>query len=37
VSEASAEKGKQIVQIAVARLTELIQAWLSNPNVPGSW
>jgi len=37
VREASAEKGKQIVQIAVARLTELIQAWLSNPNVPGSW
>lgn len=37
VSEASADKGKQIVQIAVARLTELIQAWLSRPSDPGSW
>jgi creatinine amidohydrolase len=37
VSEASADKGKQIVKIAVNRLTELIQTWLSHPDDPGSW
>jgi creatinine amidohydrolase len=37
VSEASAEKGRKIVQISEDGIVKLIQNWLRNPEAPGSW
>jgi len=37
VSESSADKGKQIVQMSEDRIVALIQNWLKNPAAPGSW
>ncbi|MBV9341644.1 MAG: creatininase family protein [Acidobacteria bacterium] len=37
VSEASAEKGKQIVHITEDGIVKLIENWLQHDEVPGSW
>jgi creatinine amidohydrolase len=37
ISEASAEKGKKIVQISEDRIVRLIENWLEHDEVPGSW
>jgi len=37
VSEASAEKGKKLVQISEDGIVRLIENWLKNDEVPGSW
>lgn len=37
VSEASAEKGKTIVQISEDGIVRLIENWLQHDEVPGSW
>jgi creatinine amidohydrolase len=37
VSEASAEKGKKIVQISEDGIVKLIENWLTHDQVPGSW
>jgi creatinine amidohydrolase len=37
VSEASPEKGKQIVQISEDGIVKLIENWLQQDEVPGSW
>jgi creatinine amidohydrolase/Fe(II)-dependent formamide hydrolase-like protein len=37
VSEASAEKGKRIVQISEDGIVRLIENWLKHEEVPGSW
>ena len=37
VSEASAEKGKQIVQISEDGIVRLVENWLQHDQVPGSW
>jgi creatinine amidohydrolase len=37
VSEASAEKGRKLVQISEDAIVKLIENWLSHGDVPGSW
>jgi creatinine amidohydrolase len=37
VSDASAEKGKKIVQMSEDRIVALLQNWLKHGEVPGSW
>ena len=37
VSEASEEKGKQLVQISEDGIVKLIENWLKHGDVPGSW
>jgi len=37
VSEASAEKGRQIVKISEDGIVQLIENWLHNSEAPGSW
>lgn len=37
ISEASAEKGKQIVQISEDGIVRLIENWLQHEQAPGSW
>ncbi len=37
VSEASAEKGKKLVQISEDGIVKLIENWLQHDEVPGSW
>jgi creatinine amidohydrolase len=37
ISEASEEKGKRLVQISVDGIVKLIENWLNNEQVPGSW
>jgi creatinine amidohydrolase len=37
VSEASVEKGKQIVQISEDEIVKLVENWLQHDEVPGSW
>lgn len=37
VSEASAEKGKKLVQISEDAVVKLIENWLKHDEVPGSW
>ena len=37
VSEASAEKGRKLVQIAEDGILKLIDNWLSHAEAPGSW
>lgn len=37
ISEASAEKGRKIVQISEDGIVKLIENWLQNDKVPGSW
>ena len=37
VSEASAEKGRQLVQISEDGIVKLVENWLSNDDAPGSW
>ena len=37
VSEASAEKGRKVVQMSEDAIVKLIQNWLHNPQAPGSW
>lgn len=37
VSEASAEKGKKIVQISEDGIVKLVENWLKHGEVPGSW
>jgi creatinine amidohydrolase len=37
VSEASADKGKKIVQISEDGIVKLIENWLTHDQVPGSW
>lgn len=37
VSEASAEKGRKLVEISEAGIVQLINNWLSHGEVPGSW
>lgn len=37
VSEASAEKGKKIVQISEDGIVKLVENWLRNSEAPGSW
>ncbi len=37
VSEASAEKGRKLVQISEDGIVKLIENWLRNPQAPGSW
>ena len=37
VSEASAEKGKKLVQISEDGIVKLLENWLRNPQAPGSW
>lgn len=37
VSEASAEKGRKLIQISEDGIVKLIENWLSHAEVPGSW
>jgi creatinine amidohydrolase len=37
LSEISAEKGERLAEIAEERLARLVEAWLANPDAPGSW
>lgn len=37
VSEASAKKGQQLVQMSEDGIVKLIENWLRNPPAPGSW
>jgi creatinine amidohydrolase len=37
VSEASAEKGRKLVQISEDAIVKLVENWLSNGDAPGSW
>jgi len=37
VSEASAEKGKRLVEISEEGIVKLIENWLKHDEVPGSW
>ena len=37
ISEASAEKGKKLVQMSEDGIVKLIQNWLQHDQVPGSW
>lgn len=37
VSEASAEKGRKLVKISEDGIVKLIENWLSQRDVPGSW
>lgn len=37
ISEASAEKGRKLVQMSEDAIVELIQNWLAHGEVPGSW
>jgi creatinine amidohydrolase len=37
VSEASAEKGRKLVQISEDGIVKLLENWLRNPQAPGSW
>jgi len=37
VSEASAEKGRKLVQMSEDGIVKLIENWLRNPEAPGSW
>jgi creatinine amidohydrolase len=37
VSEASAERGRKVVELSENRLVKLIENWLHSPNEPGSW
>jgi creatinine amidohydrolase len=37
VSEASAEKGKRLVEISGEGIVKLIESWLKHDEVPGSW
>ena len=37
VSEASAEKGKQVVQISEDGIVRLVENWLQHDQAPGSW
>jgi hypothetical protein len=37
VSEASPEKGRQVVKISEDAIVLLIENWLRNPEAPGSW
>ena len=37
VSEASPVKGKQIIELAVSRIVNLLQNWLNHPDSAGSW
>jgi creatinine amidohydrolase len=37
VSEASAEKGRKLVQMSEDGMVKLIENWLRNPQAPGSW
>lgn len=37
VSEASAEKGQQLVRMSEDAIVRLIENWLAHPDVPGSW
>jgi creatinine amidohydrolase len=37
VSEASAEKGKRLVEISEEGIVKLIESWLKHDEVPGSW
>jgi creatinine amidohydrolase/Fe(II)-dependent formamide hydrolase-like protein len=37
VSEASAEKGKKLVQISEDGMVALVESWLKNGEAPGSW
>ena len=37
VSEASAEKGKEIVRISEDGIVKLVENWLKHDQVPGSW
>ncbi|HEV2175823.1 MAG TPA: creatininase family protein [Terriglobia bacterium] len=37
VSEASPEKGREIVKISEDRLVALVENWMKNPTAPGSW
>ena len=37
VSEASADKGKQVVQMSADGIVRLVENWLQHDQVPGSW
>lgn len=37
VSEASAEKGRKLIQMSEDRIVKLIENWLSHGEAPGSW
>jgi|SRR5580658_20040 creatinine amidohydrolase len=37
VSEASAEKGKRLVEISEEGIVKLVESWLKHDEVPGSW
>ena len=37
ISEASAEKGRKLVQISEDAIVKLVQNWLSSGDAPGSW
>jgi creatinine amidohydrolase len=37
VNEASAEKGRKLVQLSEDGIMKLIENWLRNPDAPGSW
>jgi creatinine amidohydrolase len=37
VSEASAEKGRRLVQMSEDAIVQLVENWLSHADVPGSW
>lgn len=37
VSESSPDKGNKIVRMSEDRIVELVQNWMRNPAVPGSW
>jgi creatinine amidohydrolase len=37
VSEASAEKGRKLVQMSEVGIVKLIENWLAHPDDPGSW